>query len=179
MKSNTRFTPGPVIGSGCCVVLIIMALALAACTPPHQPPATAQPEMEVTVPRPTPTQPKPLPQPAVGQSPLPTTRETAPAHSPLPTPDEAQPTRPGSLGPHQLRDLAIADLASRLNIAPETIIVRAVESVDWSDASLGCPQPGYMYAQVITPGYRITLEAGGQTYAYHTSLRGIRFCAQP
>ncbi len=36
-----------------------------------------------------------------------------------------------------------------------------------------------MYAQVITPGYRITLEAGGQTYAYHTSLRAVKFSAQP
>jgi hypothetical protein len=25
-----------------------------------------------------------------------------------------------------------------------------------------------MYAQVITPGYRVVLEAGGQRYEYHT-----------
>jgi hypothetical protein len=40
--------------------------------------------------------------------------------------------------------------------------------MEWSDASLGCPQEGMMYAQVITPGYLIVLEAQGQTFEYHT-----------
>jgi hypothetical protein len=43
-----------------------------------------------------------------------------------------------------------------------------VEAVDWSDTSLGCPEPGMAYAQVITPGYLIVLGAAGQTYEYHT-----------
>ena len=40
--------------------------------------------------------------------------------------------------------------------------------MEWSDASLGRPQPGMMYAQVITPGYLVVLEADGQQYTYHT-----------
>ena len=43
-----------------------------------------------------------------------------------------------------------------------------MEAVEWSDASLGCPQEGFMYAQVITPGYLIILEAQGEQYEYHT-----------
>ena len=64
--------------------------------------------------------------------------------------------------------LAVEDLADRLGVAPEEIQVVSVEAMEWSDASLGCPQPGMMYAQVITPGYQVMLEVDGQEYAYHT-----------
>ncbi|MCX7707861.1 MAG: hypothetical protein N2204_07620 [Anaerolineae bacterium] len=73
--------------------------------------------------------------------------------------------------------LAIADLAGRLGIPESAITVRAVEAVEWPDASLGCPRPGMMYAQVITPGYRIVLEAGGRTYDYHTSQSHAVLCS--
>ncbi|OQA44313.1 MAG: hypothetical protein BWY52_01650 [Chloroflexi bacterium ADurb.Bin325] len=71
---------------------------------------------------------------------------------------------------------ALADLAARLKVGEEEIAVRSVEAVDWPDASLGCAQPGRMYAQVITPGYRILLEAGGQVYEYHASQTRAVLC---
>jgi hypothetical protein len=71
---------------------------------------------------------------------------------------------------------AIADLAGRLGIAADAIQVQSAEAVEWPDASLGCPEPGMMYAQVITPGYRIVLEAGGQLYEYHSSLSRVVYC---
>jgi hypothetical protein len=64
--------------------------------------------------------------------------------------------------------LAKEDLAQRLGLAVGQIQLVSVEVVEWSDTSLGCPQPGMMYAQVITPGYRVVLEAEGQRYEYHT-----------
>ncbi len=73
---------------------------------------------------------------------------------------------------------AVADLAGRLAIAIDAIQVRAVEAVEWPDASLGCPKPGMMYAQVITPGYRIVLEAAGKTYEYHSSHTHVVYCAR-
>jgi hypothetical protein len=52
-----------------------------------------------------------------------------------------------------------------------------VEAREWSDASLGCPKPGQMYAQVITPGYLVVLEAGGQRLEYHTDAgRRVELC---
>jgi len=76
--------------------------------------------------------------------------------------------------------LAIEDLAGRLGLAPEAIQLVSVEPVEWSDASLGCPQPGMMYAQVITPGYRVVLEAEGQEYEYHSGgMRDPFLCEQP
>ncbi len=73
---------------------------------------------------------------------------------------------------------AIADLAGRLGVAAEAIQVRSVEAVEWPDASLGCPQPGMVYAQVITPGYRIVLEAEGQAYEYHSSRSRVVYCSR-
>lgn len=51
--------------------------------------------------------------------------------------------------------------------ADEIILVSA-EAVDWPDGSLGCPEPGVMYGQVITRGYKVVLEAGGVEYPFHT-----------
>ena len=62
---------------------------------------------------------------------------------------------------------AINDLATKLKIAPEKIQVVSVEEVDWPDTSMGCPQPGMFYAQVIVQGYRIVLAAEGKQVVYH------------
>ncbi len=63
---------------------------------------------------------------------------------------------------------AIADLSEQTGLLASDIRLASIEAVDWNDASLGCPQEGFMYAQVITPGYLIVLEAQGQLYEYHT-----------
>lgn len=63
---------------------------------------------------------------------------------------------------------AIADLAERIGVAENEVMVAGFEEVTWPDASLGHPQPGEVYAQVQTPGYRVTLEARGERYVYHT-----------
>ena len=67
---------------------------------------------------------------------------------------------------------AIADLARLRGIDATRISVVAVETVEWSDSSLGCPQPGRAYAQVITPGYRVQLRLDNQTVTYHTNRAG-------
>jgi hypothetical protein len=67
---------------------------------------------------------------------------------------------------------AINDLAARLKIAPENVQVVSVETMDWPDTSLGCPQPSMFYAQVITLGYRIVLSAEGNQVQYHADKKG-------
>ena len=64
------------------------------------------------------------------------------------------------------------DLAERLKVAVEKIAMLEAEAVEWPDTSLGCPQPGKTYAQVITPGYSIILKAGGEQYEYHSDSEG-------
>ncbi len=70
-------------------------------------------------------------------------------------------------------EIAKKDLAERLNIPVEKIQLVKQESVEWSDASLGYPEEGMMYAQVITPGFRIVLKAGDKLYEYHSDYKRV------
>jgi hypothetical protein len=63
--------------------------------------------------------------------------------------------------------LAIDALAEDLEIARERIQVDTIRAVDWPDSSLGCPQPGRAYLQVITPGHKVTLRAEGGIHVVH------------
>ncbi len=65
-----------------------------------------------------------------------------------------------------------ADLVQRLHVDPDTIMLVSVEAVDWPNACLGIEAPGIMCAMVITPGYRVILEADGKQYEYHTNESG-------
>jgi hypothetical protein len=85
---------------------------------------------------------------------------------PAPPSEPEQPADPGALPP--VVALAIQDLAVRTSLPALSIAVAELQAVEWPDSSLGCPQPGVLYLQVITPGYRIVLAAGGQRYTYHT-----------
>ena len=59
-------------------------------------------------------------------------------------------------------------LVERAGVAPGDVAVVSSEAVEWPDSSLGCPRPGMMYAQVITPGFKVTLHAEGEAYEVHT-----------
>ncbi|GAA1532366.1 hypothetical protein [Kribbella lupini] len=75
---------------------------------------------------------------------------------------------------------AKADLAERLGVPVDDVTVVSSEEVTWPDSSLGCPQPGMMYAQVLTDGSRILLSAGGRTYEYHSGGHRAPFlCETP
>ena len=71
-------------------------------------------------------------------------------------------------GAQPLIDLAVADAAAQLGLDPSDVGVVSVQPVDWPDASLGCPSPDVAYAQVITPGWLIVLDAAGTPLEYHT-----------
>lgn len=75
------------------------------------------------------------------------------------------PNQPGS-GQASI-ERAVADLSQRLGIPEDEIDVAVAERVVWPDASLGCPEPDMMYAQVLQDGVRIVLEAAGTRYHYH------------
>ena len=72
-------------------------------------------------------------------------------------------------GLQALIEKAKEDLAQRFSISLSQIQLAQISEVEWSDSSLGCPQPGMDYLQVITPGYLILLEVNAQTYEYHSN----------
>src|SRR5215213_8608866 len=95
---------------------------------------------------------------------------------PGPTPATGAAIPPGA---EPLVRLAVADAARRAGLDPSAVSVLQVEAREWPDASLGCPKPNELYAQVITPGYEIVLEAGGQQFGYHTDqARRAELCLQ-
>lgn len=78
----------------------------------------------------------------------------------------------------KIADIAIGKLLnSSEGITPPMITVTSFEAQEFSDAALGCPQPDMMYAQVITPGYKVVLEAQGKEYDYRlTDAENIILC---
>jgi len=74
-----------------------------------------------------------------------------------------------------ITEKCIADLAKRLNLKPENIKIADKQSVSWPDTSLGMPEIDRVYAQVITPGARIILEARGVKYLYTASPKTFRY----
>jgi len=103
---------------------------------------------------------------AVTDTPTPAPPREEPTMTPAPIPEPTGTAPPGEA--EAAIRLARQDLAQSLDLATEAVRLISVEVVEWPDASLGCPQPGIMYAQVVTPGFRVVLEVGGQTYEYHT-----------
>ncbi len=69
-------------------------------------------------------------------------------------------------------DAVLRAASTRLNVPAAQLRVERVESREWNDSSLGCPQPGMMYAQVITPGYLVIVAGGGKRLEYHTDTSG-------
>ena len=66
------------------------------------------------------------------------------------------------------------DLANRLKIDPDNIKQKSVEDDDFPDMSLGAAEDDEMSGQMITPGWRIRLEAQGQTYEYRADKNQLR-----
>jgi hypothetical protein len=69
---------------------------------------------------------------------------------------------------------ARSDLAGRLGVSENEIVEGHIEQSDFPDAALGAPVADEMSAQVITPGWRIRLKAGGDTYEYRANQRQLR-----
>lgn len=133
--------------------------------PPTEAPATVSPELPTEIIEPT--------------NPISPAQEIEPANetqgADMTVEDTAQ-IIPGSEEP---LTKAIEDLAQQTGLPPDEISLVSMEAVDWNDASLGCPQEGFMYAQVITPGYKMILAAGGQQYEYHTDqVMSVILCQQ-
>ena len=64
--------------------------------------------------------------------------------------------------------LAISDLAGRLGVRSDSILVVTVEEVVWPNGGLGCPLPDMKYTQVPVDGLRIVLVHEGEEYEYHS-----------
>lgn len=69
-------------------------------------------------------------------------------------------------------EFALADLQRRLGVDAEAVVVDDIEFAEWPDSCLAAAEEGEACAQVITPGFVIVFEAGGDQYEYHADLNG-------
>jgi hypothetical protein len=76
-------------------------------------------------------------------------------------------------------EAALTDAASHLGVSRDMLRLGQVQPRDWPDSSLGCPQPGQLYSQVVTPGFLVTIASGGHQLEYHTDSRSrVTLCSE-
>lgn len=78
---------------------------------------------------------------------------------------QAQPTTPAQFA-------ARAKLAADLGVPETEITFISASNEEWADACLGLAREGELCAQMITPGERVRLSAGGSEYTFHVSADG-------
>ena len=67
-------------------------------------------------------------------------------------------------------------VAEFLSLPITDVILVSLEAQDFNDSSLGCPEPGMAYQQVITPGYRASVEADGRRFDVRIAGGHGRIC---
>jgi hypothetical protein len=97
--------------------------------------------------------------------------------------ESAQPTGEPvntSTMPRAVRRAVVADAAKRFQVTEDAVVLAGAEQVTWGDGSLGCPQPGYSYTQMLVSGYRVTATTAAGRMLYHTDTRGnVVTCGMP
>jgi len=66
------------------------------------------------------------------------------------------------------------DLAQRLGLSDNDIREHSLEEADFPDTALGAAGEDEMSGQMITRGWRIRLQAKGQTYEYRADRNQVR-----
>jgi hypothetical protein len=118
---------------------------------------------------------------ACGQPPaiLPLTPPVAPVVSPAASPVPSISRQTSSPDEQAAVDAALADAAAHLGVSRADLQVERVEPHEWSDSSLGCPRPGLLYSQILTPGYLIVIRGAGKQLEYHADTRGrVMLCEE-
>ena len=80
------------------------------------------------------------------------------------------PGRPGGSTPQLSRftEAIARDLGQQIGVAAEDIRLVSAEPVVWPNGALGCPMEGTDYIEMQIQGLRLTFEADGNLYTFHT-----------
>jgi len=66
------------------------------------------------------------------------------------------------------------DLSARVAVKENEIKEESVEDADFPDMALGASVNGEMSGQMITPGWRICLQANGNSFEYRANKHQVR-----
>jgi len=67
-------------------------------------------------------------------------------------------------------------LSQSLAVSEDQVSVLTVNSVTWPDGSLGCPQKGMMYPQMLMSGFKVILELKNKQYSVHIGASRAVLC---
>ncbi len=134
--------------------------------------ATHTPSVELLV-TPTPERPSDLstPTPPADAS---LTTPTAPAAAPTQTPPPSTPWAES-----ETVVFLRAKVAEAFGVPSAALTPLLLESASWRDSSLGCPQQGMQYLQVLSEGWRVVFsDETGKLYEIHATqnLSQVVFC---
>ncbi len=73
---------------------------------------------------------------------------------------------------YEVEQAAMEELSDKTGIPVEEMVVVEAQSTEWSDACLGLGEPDEVCAQVITPGWELTIHAEGEYYVVRTDESG-------
>lgn len=68
----------------------------------------------------------------------------------------------------KMSELSRQDLAARLEVDAASIRIFAARNATWNDSCLGISNPDLACAQVLTPGFQVTLTLQNHSFEYHT-----------
>ncbi|HEV8403510.1 MAG TPA: hypothetical protein VGQ31_10795 [Candidatus Limnocylindrales bacterium] len=92
------------------------------------------------------------------------------------TPEDGSQSPGTILLPASVIDPVVADIARTAGVPVDQVEVISAQPVTFPDGSLGCPQPGLAYTQVLVDGYQIVARAGDATYDYRGSGSTFKRC---
>lgn len=136
------------------VSALVWLVAGCATTQPRSGPAARPPRPSSAHPAPAPVVPPPA----------------RPEPPPTPSAPPAEPER--IIDP--AAEPVVARLAKQLRIPRDAIEVLQVTRANWPDACLGVPAEGEVCAEVVTPGFAVSVAANGARYEFRTDASGQR-----
>jgi hypothetical protein len=134
-------------------LLILMVLALAACTPQGGLPDTSTEPSQTA--------------PAATDEGTPIMEVTQPA------PDTTGEAQEGVLPPAVVQEVQ-RRISESLNLPVEQVEIISAEQANWRDSCMELGGPAESCAQVITPGWRVLLSVDGQEYEVRTDEMGTQ-----
>jgi hypothetical protein len=100
-----------------------------------------------------------------------------PAVSATPIAPENVSMSPGASDvPASIIDAVVAEIAKTAGVPADQVTVVSAESVTFHDGSLGCPQPGFAYTQMVVDGFKIVAKVGDTEYDYRGSGTSFKRC---
>jgi hypothetical protein len=96
------------------------------------------------------------------------------ACAPAVTPTEQAliPTEDPSTELTPAQEAAVERLSSELGLPAEQVGILSTDEVEWPDGCLGVQREGLMCTQAIVPGFKVVLQANGETYEIRTNKSG-------